>query len=290
MINIDKIASYYSQAHPFHHKFLKEIFSECAFENLKESTQRQSIIKSSEILLDDVFLFEARTFLRLAIFNLLAYKYLMCGNYLAWGKVTLYYSYFYSINSLLRLAGHAVVHATNLQDKIFTFHLVRETSSHNYRIMSMRESEHKFIWNTFSTLYPKLSTHKTGRLFIKDRVDWNYDLFYSSQITEEYALRHANIYCENNFLDPNFELSYTSEQAEYLGNLIADFGYEEMYAGDLIKESIRIFVAIAKISKFRSDYTGFIKALIEEIKLFQCKEDTKDEVESWLRSAIKEIS
>lgn len=290
MVDKEVLSDYYKAAEPFYHRFLKEIFSRQDIAKLEEAAQKGSVITQDQLPLDSMFLFEARNFLRLSVFNLLAYKLLMCGRHLAWGKVTLYYSYFYSVSCLLRLAGFAVVHPTNLDGKVLSMRLVRQHNSHDYRIMSMRGNEHRLVWNTFSTLYPNLSTQSTGKLTIDDRVRWNYDLLYPSQITEEHAVREAEIFCENNFLDPNFGNFSDADAAEYFHDLIANYGYEEMYAGDLIRESISTFVIIAKTSRHKNDYVGFLKSLIEEANHFETKNETRSEVKKWLQNAIDEIS
>lgn len=271
-------------------------------ERVREYTKKKAVIKSSQLSIDEIFLFEARNFLRLSIFNLLAYKHLMCSRYLAWGKVTLYYSYFYSISCLLRLAGHAVIHLTKPEDLLepkdknriysdtLTFQLVRNSNSHDYQMMPMRENEHKFVWNTFSTLYPALSTHITGQLTIEERIRWNYELLYPSQATAEFAISEARKYCENNFLSPDFGISYTAEEADHLENLIANYGYEEMYAGDLIKHAIKLFVAIAKSSNYKEDYVNFMKSVVEEVDHFESKQETKEEVKKWLQNVIEEMN
>jgi len=289
MVDSASLASYYSKARPFYHRFLKEVFSQGDITKLEEAARKGQVVTQDQIPLDSMLLFDARNFLRLSIFNLLAYKFLACGRYLAWSKVTLYYSYFYAVSCLLRLAGHAIIHATDPDGKIFTLQLVRQHGSHNYKIMSMKGNEHKVVWSNFATLYPNLSTQLTGKLTIEDRVRWNYDLLFPSQATEEHAVREVIVYCENNFLDPNLGQFSDPDAAEYFHELVANFGYEEIYAGDLIKEALRIFVTIARSSKYRADYTAFAESLTRDVDYFESKKETKDEVNKWLRLAAVDI-
>ena len=103
--------NYYKNTTPQHHEFFKAIFERIIkIEDLEEEVSRKSKLDSQWRWFDSVFLFEAITFLRLSMFNLLSYKHLICGKHLPMSKVALYYSYFYSINCLLRLRGKALIH------------------------------------------------------------------------------------------------------------------------------------------------------------------------------------
>ena len=171
----------------FSSKFLKEFFSRIRHDDLKNKIKRNEIISQQTLPIDEMFLTEACVFLRLSVFNFLAYKDLMCNNYLAWAKVTLYYSIFYAINGLLRLAGKAIIHAVyigqnhNNDDKIISFQLSRRKNSHSYIMEGTKGNEHKKIWKIFSNTFPNLSDTRISNFIRNERVSWNYNLFFASQ-------------------------------------------------------------------------------------------------------------
>ncbi|GAG77414.1 unnamed protein product, partial [marine sediment metagenome] len=101
----EDLASYYANARPSY-DFLKERLRPFSRDDIRKLIKQKNPVPG----LDPYFLKDATEFLRHSILNLLAYKFLMCGNFLACGEVTIYYSTFYLINSMLRLKGFAVVH------------------------------------------------------------------------------------------------------------------------------------------------------------------------------------
>ncbi len=298
MADCKEIATYYKNV-PFNEwRSLKEVFMKLDFEKLEEVISKGQIPVPKYMSLDQFFLYEARTFLRLSIFNLLAYKYLVCGKHLPMGNVSLYYSYFNCINSFLRLSGCAVIHLSKIPEKIFDSNnvksltlIVSRKKDGTYLVQRKgRGGEHQLVWNMFSNLYKNLSDSETGKIILNERFRWNYDLLYPSQSTESFVLDTSKVQCENNFLDENFGHTSNPDASEYYSDMMGNYGYEERFAGDLIRECIRYFVDIALHSKYRKDYTNFCEHVIEEIDLLESKQETKDEIKSFLRNAIKEIN
>ena len=298
MIDDEYLATYYEKtkfSSIFSSKLLKEFFSRIPHDDLKNKIKRNEVIPQQESPIDEMFLMEACVFFRLSVFNFLAYKDLMCGNYLAWAKVTLYYSIFYAINGLLRLAGKAIIHATGISDnynkgdRIISFQLFRCGKSHSYKMINSGRDEHKKVWDIFSNTFPDLSDTATSNFIRKERVSWNYDLFFASQTMDPPALDEAKTCCEYNFIDKNFGNYSTSESAEYHDNLRFDYGYGEILAWDFIKRGFKIIKKIGKRSKFKDEYVSFWTNLIQDIGRVSSKEETKTVISSFIESLRKEI-
>ena len=139
MTSNQDLAIYYKKTKTCYTEFLKEFFSKKSqSKNLRHRIKNNENILQQELPIDEIFLIEALTFLRLSIFNFLAYKDLMCGNYLAWSKVTWYYSIFYAINGMLRLDGKAIIHVDGI-----SFQLIRDGKFHSYKMTKSKGNEHK---------------------------------------------------------------------------------------------------------------------------------------------------
>lgn len=298
MVRLNNIANYYKNTSPHHSEFFKEVFMRIIkFEDLKKAVTQNKKLDSKCKFFDSIFLFEAITFLRLSMFSLLSYKHLICGKHLSMSKVALYYSYFYAINCFLRLRGKAVIHVQYIPATIFNdeppkklvFQLIQH-EDHTFSLDGFSTHEHEFVWNEFHSLFPGLSSRDTGRLFRQDRYDWNYGLLYPSQATDEFAQREIDERCNNNFLDPQFENASTSEESEHKHDLVADYGHEEMYAGDLIKEGIKLLVSIGKESNHKSEYVGSLTKIKNDMDVLESSESTKDEIKKWLDDAIEELN
>ncbi len=294
MVRVENLPTYYKNTKPYYHRFFKEIFTEDrSFEELKTAVNERITIRNSDFL-DSIYLEEAITFLRRSIFNLLAYKYLVCGKHLPMAKVSLYYSYFDSISCLLRIRGVAVVHisevTTNFEDtpeKLkFT---VTQHENHTFSLSNTSQSEHKFVWNEFHRLFPSLSSQNDGRWFTQDRYEWNYGLLYPSQATDEFAQQEITHRCENNFLDPQFENANSSEEAEYRHELVGNYGYEEMYADSLIKEGLKLLILIGKESNHKSKYVESLTKIKNDMDMVESSESTKNEIKKWLDDTIESL-
>lgn len=284
-----KMAAYYVDVEPSFYLLKEALVQRASREKILQIIEQKTIVSG----LDSLFLKDAAEFLRLSILNLLAYKFLMSGNFLAWGKVTIYYSNFYSINCLLRLKGFAVIHLNFLDEKSLRIQVERVDLEHKYRFHRYkgRKSPHEYLWNKLSELYPKLGfTPSLGKLMIKDRVRWNYDLFLPSQSMADYAKKEARIRWENNFLYPNFGMYADPDAAEYYHDLMANIGYEEAGSGDLIKECINCLTEMARSSKYKSWYMSYFAELAQGIEDFGSQEETKREIKNWLNAAIDELS
>jgi hypothetical protein len=169
------------------YRFLKEFLREMKRERVKEMVDK--IVERRYF--DKFFLNEIHHFLRLSIINLLSYKYLMCGNYYAWGNVSLYYGYFYIINCLLRMQKFAIVHINFFQDTLLIIIIDRYSNPNYYIVKNCRGREHQILWNTFEQYYRNLSSDDIGEFFRVHRNEWNYDPFYASQTTNRFSLYHA---------------------------------------------------------------------------------------------------
>ena len=298
MVHLNNIANYYKNTTPQHHEFFKAIFERIIkIEDLEEEVSRKSKLDSQWRWFDSVFLFEAITFLRLSMFNLLSYKHLICGKHLPMSKVALYYSYFYSINCLLRLRGKALIHVRGIPEQILddvppkqvTFQLIQH-ENHTFSLDTFGKNEHEFVWNDFYCLFQNLSHKDTGRFFTQDRYDWNYGLLYPSQATDEFTQHEIEARCNENFLDPQFENVENEGLAEYRHDLIANYGYEEAYAGDLIKKGLEILVIIGKESNHKLKYLELLTKIRNDIDKVKSSENTKNEIKRWLDDSIIKIN
>lgn len=298
MVRLSNIANYYKNTSLQNHEFFKDVFMRIIkFENIAEAVRRKEKLDSDWKFLDSVFLFEAITFLRLSMFSLLSYRHLICGKHLPMSKVALYYSYFYAINCLLRLGGNVVIHIQSIPKKIFSeeqpktviFQLIQH-EDHTFSLDGFDGREHEFVWNEFHSSFPKLSSKDSGRLFRQDRYDWNYGLLYPSQATEEFALQEIEKRSNNNFLDPQFLNAYSEGESEYKYNLIADYGHEEMYAGDLIKEGLKLLVLIGKESNYKSEYVESLTKIKNDLDKVESNNQTRDEIKKWIDESNSEIN
>lgn len=294
MVRTENLPTYYKKVKPLYHRFFNEVFTQnMKFEVLESKVRRETTFDVG--FFDSIYLQESITFLRRSIFNLLAYKHLVCGKHLPMAKVSLYYSYFDSISSLLRISGVAIVHVSEVTEKFedeprkLRFKITQH-DNHTFTVNNVRQNEHKLVWNEFHKLFPNLSTEYDGRWFTQDRYEWNYGLLYPSQSTDEFAQREIRDRCDNNFLDPHFESAHTPEEAEYKHDLIANFGHEEMHAGYLIKECIKILVKIARVSEYKSDYTDLFRRIKNDVDFLESSESIKDEIKKWLDDAIEELN
>jgi hypothetical protein len=279
---VESLSNYWSNVEP-HFRFLKETLKIFPRNKIEESLDK----KLDRQFFDPLMLKDSSEFLRLSIINLLCYKFLACGNYLAWAKVTRYYSYFYIVNSLLRLKGFAVVNLNFSDESFLRLRIDKVKNENKYRMLRCRSSPHQIIAKRFSELFPDLASEEMGKFTIRERVDWNYDLFFASQTTDKYSLEQAEDRCKHNFLDPNFESASSYEAAEYKNDLMANFGYEEAGTGDYIRFTIERFSEIGKESKHKNWYKEFFESLFYDIEVLQSKQDMKDEIRKWISTALK---
>ena len=147
------------------------------------------------------------------------------------------------------------------------------------------------LYGMISIVYSKNLSHKdTGRFFTQDRYDWNYGLLYPSQATDEFTQHEIEARCNENFLDPQFENVENEGLAEYRHDLIANYGYEEAYAGDLIKKGLEILVIIGKESNHKLKYLELLTKIRNDIDKVKSSENTKNEIKRWLDDSIIKIN
>lgn len=256
-------------------RFLKRFFLRLDREKVEEGAKAGNLIQRD--VLDGYFLNEAIQFLRLSIINLLSYKHLLKGNYYAWSKVTLYYSYFYSINCLLRLQKYAIVHINYFGQPQLVIAIDRCRDNRYYVMRNTRGNEHDLIWKTYERYYPELINEGIGKFFRDERTRWNYDLFYASQTLDTYSLQRAEIRWHTNFIDPDYNRSRGSPEAdEYYYELMADTGFEEAGAWDIIRHALEKFCNIGL-----KDIFDQIKYDIDKI---ESSEDTKRVILNWIEN------
>jgi len=278
------LKTYWSNVRPSY-RFLKEELQAIS-RNAIESLIDTKIAREN---LDSLMLKDSSEFLRLSIINLLGYKHLVCGKYLAWGRVTIYYSQFYIVNCLLRLKGFALVHLDFLDENPLTLRIDRVRDNRSYRMHKCSASGHQIVWKRFSELYPNLSNEDMGKFSVKERVDWNYDLRYASQTTSKFALEEAEDRCRYNFLDPNYGISSTAEEGEYYENLMASFGYEEGGTGDYQKYAIDCLVNVGTGSKYRNWYCSLFESMLQDIASVGSPNEMKNEIIGWLKNALFQL-
>ena len=282
----DLPSSYWSDVQPTV-LFLKETFQKYKRSVIESGLGK--LIDRKEI--DPFMINEASEFLRLSIINSLAYKRLVCGNYLAWGRVTAYYSQFYIANCLLRLKGFALVHLDFVEDQSsITVTFVKPREKPHYIMQKCKAGGHDMVWNNFAKMYPNLCNEVVGKFYIKERTDWNYDLFYASQSTNKYALRHSQIRCQYNFLDPHFRSSSTPEEAEHFDHIISSAGIEEIGTGHYQKYAIEKLSAISKDSKHSDWYRSFFSKILEDIEIVDSPKSMKEVISLWFQEAIAQIT
>lgn len=279
------MASYYEEVKPSFH-LMKEAFRRRSREEILRIIESKSNVTD----IDSFFLKDATEFLRLSVLNLLAYKFLMSGKFSAWGEVTLYYGNFYSINCLLRLKGFAIVHLDFPDEETLRFRVQRVRGKREYGFLQWRGgSPHQYLWKKFSELYPELCTPQLGKILIKDRVSWNYDLFYPSQSMADYAKKEAKIRWENNFLAPNYGMSHDPDAAEYYHDLMVDYGYEEAGSGGYIRACINSLTKIAEKSRYRTWYISYFEGVRQGIEEFSSHPQMTREIQNWIQSSITEL-
>lgn len=284
MTSNQDLAIYYKKTKTCYTEFLKEFFSKKSqSENLRHRIKNNENILQQELPIDEMFLIEALTFLRLSIFNFLAYKDLMCGNYLAWSKVTWYYSIFYAINGMLRLDGKAIIHVDGI-----SFQLIRDRKFHSYKMTKSKGNEHKKVWEIFSKAFPDSSDSSFSRFIRGERVSWNYDLFFMSQTMNQYALDEASICCEHNFIDKHFSDYPTLEATQHYDEFRFNHGSEEIFAWDLIKKGLEMIKDLGKKSNFKDEYIVFWNTLIHDMNKVHSKEETKTVIRLFIESLREE--
>jgi len=290
---MDSLTKYWSDVKP-HFRFLKEVLQQTP----RTDVEKMIGSKLAREVFDPFMINESAEFLRLSIINLLGYKHVICGKYLAWGKVTLYYSEFYIINCLLRLKGFALVHLDFLDDDPLVIRIDRTKDNRGYGVQKCGASGHAIAWKRFSELYPDLfgSSKELKKLIknywqfsMEERADWCYDLKYASQTTGKYALIEAEDRCKHNFLDPDFGVSSTAGEGEYYENLMSSLGFEEAGTGDYQKHAINCLAAIGKNSEHRAWYCSFFESILKDLRVLSSSEKTKNEIAKWVEGAITQL-
>jgi len=233
---------------------------------------------------------EAGEFLRLSIINLLAYKHLVCGKYLAWARVTAYYSQFYVANSFLRLRGFALAHLDFIDDNSsITVTFEKQKNKPFYFFNTCSSGGHELVWETMGRLYPEIADKKLGNFFMRERIDWNYDLFYASQSTSSYAIEEAEKRCKNNFLDPNFGSFEDLGAQEYYHDLKIDYGIEELGTAEYQQRLVSYLTEVAKLSENKASYVDLFSQVLEDIELLESSADIKRELSKTFINARNEL-
>jgi len=290
--HLQRLATYYSDVRPTY-DYLKEVLVRVPRDEL-----------SSRLLLDrqpldGVFIHESWDFMKLALVNFMAYKYLMGGGYSSWGNVTLYYSNFYAANCLLRLAGKAVVHVTWISaDSLLSPHtkpdrldliLERASDGSTYHRKNLRGAEHQVVFNLFSQAFPGMLPKHTGDYIRGERVRENYDLLYPSQEASAHALDRARDMYQHDFADPDYDKNWPGEAQEYLGNIYSSYGWKEAYSAEWLRTCIDTITAIGQRSNHRPSYRLYFQQLMVELPKVQTKTSTASIVFSWIQEALRKL-
>jgi hypothetical protein len=150
-----------------------------------------------------------------------------------------------------------------------------------YRINNFGKNEHARVWNKFSEIFPDILPRHLSAWDREERMKWNYDPFYFSQGTEEYALQQAQDFCQNNFIDPEFgNWASDADQAEYVEDLVKNIGFEEGATGDSIRKSIELLTDIGIHSTFRNQYAGILQNISKQTDLFDSNQMTHTTIKS----------
>jgi hypothetical protein len=281
---MESFLEYWSNVKP-DYRFLKELLQ--TIPKVEVNNMVNKVIRREEI--DPLMINESSEFLRLSIVNMMCYKHLVCGNYLAWGRVTLYYSRFYVVNCLLRLKGFALAHLDFLDNGQLALRIDRTRDNRGYRMQVCNAKGHSTISKRFAELYPDLSCNDIEKFLIKERSDWNYDPFFASQTTSRYALKEAEKRCKHNFLDPNYGACSSPDAGQYYQELMADIGYEERGTGDYQKYAIDCFLSIGKGSKHKKWYSAFFESMLQDLRVLSSPNESKQEVATWINEAISQL-
>jgi len=296
---IEELRAYYTRT-PWSHLFLKETLRTVDENTISEAIRTKSVVDGEWALgLDSIFLNESERYLELAVWNFLAYKFLMTGPYLSWAYSTQYFADFYSVNALLRIQGSALVHIKRYEDStrpryhIQTLTIKRSARRrHAYYLEGRpRRNEHDFIWNTFFTLYRNWDYKDHGIFYgdglissyVRDeRATWNYDPFFASQSMDQHAKEEARTMAQTNFLDTFY---VSPEHAEFM----QEHGWKEQASGDFIRATLDILADIAIGSQFKDHFIGYFGGLGRSIKNIKSNESTKQTILSWIGEHLKQL-
>jgi hypothetical protein len=281
-MNTEILSRYYSHVQPVA-ILLKEHFR---LEEMEKALEDGKIRIDRSPALDAIFINEAQAFLQQSFVNLLAYKFLMGGGYLAWGHVTLYFSQFHAANSLLRLTGKAAVHLDEPGGKHLKIQIVRDSNLHGYSIHRLKQSDHDFVWRSLASLYNLPNAQELIRYVVGERVKWNYDMLFPSQSDMPHAKDHRKIMAENNFLDPNFAKYADPDAAEYYDGLRRDYGVGECFAGELIEDCVTAISEIGSRSDYRESYEDSLIRISEHLNNLDGFHPLRETLRAWIEMAL----
>ena len=285
---MNRVANYFKDIEPSKHRLLKDVLRRITDDDYDDIFSKKLLVPN----LDSFIIKDAFEYFRLAIINLMSYKHLIYGNYLAWANVTSYYSLFYSMNFFLRMHGFAVVNVERFSGNnmtTLTFKIEREWNQHAYRF-ERYGAKHQIMWKRFHELCPNLCSKGLGSAVTSERAAWNYDLHYPSQARDDHAKQDIEYRRDYNFLDKSFVSQYQNPKAqEYWHEFFISHGIEEAGPGDYIDRSLEYTVAIAQKSQFSSWYESFLHTLVNDIRFFRASADLKRELLSRVNDAISQL-
>lgn len=242
--------------------------------------------------MDSSFLFESQRFLKLGLVNFVCFKFLLGGGYGSWAGVTRYFSAFYAANSLLRLAGKAIVNmdwpmARLLGNKeILLFQLERTTAFHDYGLKNFRGNQHKFTFDELAKAFPDVMAPEHGALLRDSRVDDNYDLLVPAQTGDPLSIKMAEDAYTHDFADQHYGEGWNLDAVEYLANEYISYGYEEDAAAEWLKSCLSALTEVGRMSVARYQFVAYFKELDASLSRLSTKDTLSRLVTSWVDDSL----
>lgn len=132
---------------------------------------------------------------------------LLRDNHRSWALIATYYSSFYTINSLLRIQGRAIVHSTKKNQDLFWL-CPSVGSPGNFLVKNRREGrgEHNHHWKYFYRLYRGFSPSS------EDYEPILFEEYFGSEEREESAIRNDRTYRPFSFEETSEDWTETAEE------------------------------------------------------------------------------
>lgn len=136
-------------------------------------------------------LHEALRFLLRSISQIVSYEAICSRNQFSWALVTLYYSNYFSVLSLNRLAGSAISTLNGRNYKI-----IRTGIQSNFEVERIKVNNHQLIWQDNYSLYANFNWHDTSYDSIIIKVIHNVNRDHYERKSREFINYHPDSYEE----------------------------------------------------------------------------------------------